>query len=503
MNMNPLKLTKEQLYEDGIKNFGYKLSSTGALVSYSGSKTGRSPKDKRIVLSLKTQDIWWGNINMPISNDLYRIYKRYAISYLKNNENTYVVDSYAGWDENNRLKVRIYCCNPYHALFMQNMLIQADICFKEDEIDFTIYNVGHLKLPTVDESIRDDSLRDTLIALNFDENNMVIYGTEYAGEMKKGILTLMMYKMPIKNHLPLHSSANIDDNGNVSLFFGLSGTGKTTVSADPKRYLIGDDEHVWTQDGIFNIEGGCYAKCVNLEKEKEPDIFNCIKYGSVLENVIMDKNRLVDYTDISITENTRCAYPLYYIDKVRIPAIAGHPNHIILLTLDASGLLPPVAKLDKDQASFMFICGFTSVVAGTEVGVFETKPIFSACFGEPFLVWSPKRYGELLKQKLQEHKDTKVWMVNTGWINGAYGKGKRISIKYTRAIIDAIHSDNSQDIGDYEEFPYFKFLIPKYCKHVPSEILNPTSSWDNKDDYMNKLKDLFDKFNKNYNEKCQ
>jgi phosphoenolpyruvate carboxykinase (ATP) len=501
--MNP---TVEELYEDAIKYFDCKIASNGSLVALSGDKTGRSAKDKRIVRNIKSKNIWWGNVNIPISTDLYNIYRDHAISYLKDPINkVYIIDSYAGWDLDNQLKIRIYCYHPYHALFMKNMLIEADQRFEENDVDFNIYNVGHLKLSNVkvnDETLIDDTLKDTLIGLDLAQNNMVIYGSEYAGEMKKGVLTLMMYKMPLKGHLPLHSSANVDENCNVSLFFGLSGSGKTTLSSDSKRYLIGDDEHVWTSSGIFNIEGGCYAKCVNLEEEKEPDIFHAIRYGSVCENVIMNERRVIDYTNISITENTRCSYSLEYIDKVKIPAIAGHPNHIILLTCDVSGILPPVALLDNDQASFMFICGYTAIIGGTTMETKETIPVFSACFGEPFLIWSPKRYGDLLKHKLKEHPETKVWMVNTGW-SGEYEKGHRISIKHTRAIIDAIHSSDSEDIGDYKIFPYFNMSIPQRCKNVPSEILDPMNSWDDEEKYMTKLKNLYDKFNENYDKKCK
>jgi phosphoenolpyruvate carboxykinase (ATP) len=324
---------------------------------------------------------------------------------------------------------------------------------------------------------------------------MVIYGTEYAGEMKKGVLTLMMYEMVLRGHLPLHSSANVDNQGNVSLFFGLSGTGKTTLSADSNRYLIGDDEHVWTETGIFNIEGGCYAKCIGLDSMKEPDIYKAIRYGSVLENVILTSTRDVDYNDYSITENTRVAYPLNYIDKVKIPAIGNHPQHIILLTCDGLGLLPPVAKLTPDQAVFMFICGYTSKIPGTEVGIKEVTPIFSSCFGEPFLVWSPQQYGDLLKQKLIDHP-TQVWMVNTGWIGGAYGQGKRISIQWTRSIIDAIHQST---LTDYITFPYFNFQIPQTCPNVPSSILNPLLTSD--PTYPDKLHKLYELFLNTYDQK--
>jgi phosphoenolpyruvate carboxykinase (ATP) len=498
--------TREKLYEDAIRYHNCKLSSTGALVAYSGERTGRSPKDKRVVFTDKTKNIWWGNINIPIQKELYDVYKYCAILSLKNHYSTYVVDSYAGW--RNQLKIRIYCYSPYHALFMQNMLIPASSPFTEDEVDFTIYNVGHLKLSNVNteslnitgaefEKMRDMSLKDTLVGLDLEDRTMVIYGTEYAGEMKKGVLTYMMYEMVNRGYLPLHSSANIDiEANNISLFFGLSGTGKTTLSADSKRHLIGDDEHVWCDDGIFNIEGGCYAKCVNLNPSFEPDIFNAIRYGTVLENICMSMDRVVDYNDISITENTRASYPLNYISKVQIPAIASHPNHVILLTCDALGLLPPVAKLNHEQAVFMFVCGYTTVAVGTEVGVKEPIPVFSACFGEPFLIWSPKVYGDLLRKKLEENPNTNVWMVNTGWIDGEYGKGKRISIKHTRSMIDAIHFNG---FDEYESFPYFNFLIPKSCKDVPSNILNPINS--NQPNYLEKLEKLHNSFNEVFSKK--
>ncbi len=482
---------------------GCQLSSTGALVAYSGSKTGRSPKDKRIVLNDQTKDIWWSHINMPIREKLYEYYLRCAKKYLFSHKH-FVVDAYAGWDPKHRIGVRVYCQHPYHALFMQNMLVKV----KDEEKSsfkpqFIIYNVGPLSLSSIslpDAIEADPSLDETLIALQLKKAapSMVIYGTEYAGEMKKGILTYMMYLMPLDDHLPLHSSANVDDCGNVTFFFGLSGTGKTCLSADPKRTLIGDDEHVWTEEGIFNIEGGCYAKCIGLKAEQEPDIFHAIRYGAVLENVVLDENRVVDYDDVSITQNTRVSYPLSHIDKVQIPAVAGHPNQIIFLTCDASGLLPPLSKLTPEQAVFFFVSGYTSKIAGTEVGVKEPIPTFSACFGEPFLVWSPLRYGELLRKKLKRHR-CPVYLLNTGWIEGGYGIGKRIPLKYSRAMIDAIHSSS---LKEYEIFPVFEFEIPKVCPNVPSEILNPMNLCSDKKLYVQKLSHLHEKFQENYEQKC-
>lgn len=484
--MNP---STSKLYQDSIKLFNGKLTDKGSLVVYSGLNTGRCPKAKRVITS---ENIWWSGTNISMNPELYKIYKKYARKIAK----PYVIDAYAGWDES--IKVRICCIDPYHALFMKNMLIPSEKQF--DNPDFTIYNVGSISLESVcvPENIKDSTLSNTLIAINFEEKDMIIYGTNYAGEMKKGILSLMMFLMPIKNHLPLHSSANIDNDGNTTLFFGLSGTGKTTLSTDPNRYLIGDDEHVWTDKGIFNIEGGCYAKCSGLSQKSEPDIYNAIKYGSILENVIMNDDGSVNYNDISITENTRASYPLNFIEKVKIPAIGNHPNNIILLTCDAFGLLPPVAKLSVDQAIFMFINGYTSKTPGTEVGIKEPIATFSSCFGEPFIVWSPKKYGELLKEKLIKYK-SKVWMVNTGYIGGSYNTGKRISINYSRAIINAIHDNH---LNDFESFPYFNFEIPLYCPNIPNEILNPINSWNNKEEYNIQLEKLYDNFVENFNKKA-
>jgi len=485
-----MNTSTSSLYKRSVSDFNCTISSTGALVAYSGDKTGRSPKDKRFVLNNKTKDIWWGDVNMPIDQDIYNEYLDLAKSYI--DDSYYIIDAYAGWDYNNRLKIRIYCHHPYHALFMKNMLIPSGEPFIESEIDFTIYNVGHFDLP------QNKHNNTTLIALDLEQNNMIIYGTKYAGEMKKGILTLMMYKMPLKGFLPLHSSCNINMKNNQStLFFGLSGTGKTSLSTDSNRILIGDDEHVWTDNGIFNIEGGCYAKCIGLSKKSEPEIYNAIKFGSVLENVVLNYDGCVDYDDISITANTRCSYPLEHIENVKIPAICGHPNHIILLTCDAFGLLPPVSKLNNEQAVFQFICGYTSKIPGTEIGVTEPIPVFSSCFGEPFIVWSPKIYGDLLMKKLKEH-NTDVWLVNTGWIGGAYGEGKRIDIKYSRAIINAIHSSKMKE---FVKFPYFDFDIPIKCEGVPSNILDPRNLWDISE-YNIKLKTLYDKFEENYKIKC-
>lgn len=497
-----------ELYKNGILEENLEVSSTGALLAYSGEKTGRSPKDKRIVYDEKTKDVWFGETspNIPITKELFEYYSFKAKEYLESKDKIYMIDTYAGWDlpeHNNRIKIRIYCTLAYHALFMKNMLIPSNEKFKDQEVDFTIYNVGEISLKNyipLDKKRRDLSLHDTLVGIDFTANEMVIYGTKYAGEMKKGVLTLMMYLMPIKDNLTLHSSANLDPNTNqLCLFFGLSGTGKTTLSADNERSLIGDDEHVWTNSGVFNIEGGCYAKCIGLKEEYEPEIYNAIKYGSVVENVVHDKDNVIDFEDGSITQNTRCSYPLNFIPNALIPATVDiHPKNIVFLTCDATGILPPVARLNPDQAVYFFVNGYTSKIPGTEVGITEPVATFSSCFGEPFLVWHPLKYGRLLKEKILEH-NVDVWMLNTGWIKGSFNdpRSHRISIKDTRTLLDHIHNGVMKE-QEFEKLPLFRIDIPKDCPGVNKEILNPINVWSNDEEYIKALYKLYNEFENNY-----
>lgn len=467
------------LYEDGLQEKQTAISSSGALMAFSGKKTGRSPKDKRIVdEETSTDKIWWGPVNKKVSEHTWDISKHRAQDYLRTREKVYVVDAYAGWDPKYRLKVRVVCARAYHALFMRNMLIRPT----EEELanfgepDFTIYNAG--QFPANPHT--DGMTSPTTVQINFKSMEMVILGTEYAGEMKKGIFTVMFYLMPVNyNVLTLHSSANqgIKDK-DVTLFFGLSGTGKTTLSADPHRLLIGDDEHCWSDNGVFNIEGGCYAKCLGLSGEKEPEIFNAIKFGSVLENVTYDPlTREVEYDDCSITENTRASYPIEYIPSALIPCyVDSHPKNIILLTCDARGVLPPVSKLTNEQVMYHFISGYTSKMAGTEEGVTEPEATFSACFGQPFLALHPMQYAQMLSDKITQHK-ANAYLLNTGWTGSSAARGgKRCPLKYTRAILDSIH-DGSLAEEEYETFPVFGLQIPKKVKNVPSEILNPSKAW--------------------------
>ncbi|PTB69119.1 phosphoenolpyruvate carboxykinase [Trichoderma citrinoviride] len=425
------------LYEDAlVYESGTAITSSGALTAYSGAKTGRSPLDKRIVKEPSSEnDIWWGPVNKPMSTDVWKINRERAVDYLNTRNRIYVIDGYAGWDEKYRIRVR-------------------------------------------------GMTSATSVAINFAEKEMVILGTEYAGEMKKGIFTVLFYEMPIKhNVLTLHSSANEGKNGDVTLFFGLSGTGKTTLSADPNRALIGDDEHCWSDRGVFNIEGGCYAKCIGLSAEKEPDIYNAIRFGSILENVVFDPvTREVDYDDVTLTENTRCAYPIEYIANAKIPCMTdNHPTNIILLTCDARGVLPPISKLDSAQTMFHFISGYTSKMAGTEDGVNEPQATFSSCFAQPFLALHPMKYARMLADKIEHHK-ANAWLLNTGWVGAGFAQGgKRCPLKYTRAILDAIHSGELAQV-EFENYDVFNLQVPKTCPNVPDDLLNPKKAWTAGDD---------------------
>jgi phosphoenolpyruvate carboxykinase (ATP) len=485
------------LYEHALQfEKGSAISSTGALICSSGAKTGRSPKDKRIVKDAETEnDIWWGDINISIDKHTFHINKERAIDYFNTCERIYVFDGFAGADPDNRLKVRIICTRAYHALFMQNMLIRpsTDQLKEFGEPDFTVFNGG--QFPANAHTTHMTS--KTSVDLSFEEHEFVILGTEYAGEMKKGVFTVMNYLMPKKGILSMHCSANEGDDGSTSLFFGLSGTGKTTLSADQNRRLIGDDEHCWTDKGIFNIEGGCYAKCIDLSKEQEPEIWNAIRFGSVLENVVYDpETHEVDYSDTSLTLNTRCSYPLNYIPNVKIPSTGNHPQNIVFLSCDAFGVLPPVSKLSPEEAMYHFISGYTSKVAGTEMGITEPEATFSACFGAAFLVWHPNTYASLLAEKMKKH-GASAWLVNTGWTGGKYGVGKRMSLAHTRSIIDAINNGSLHN-AEYVTDPLFQFSIPTSCPGVPAEILIPQKTWKDNKSYEQTANHLARLFAKNF-----
>ena len=484
------------LYENAVLRGEGKIASSGALMARSGEKTGRSPKDKRIVdHEPSTQDIWWGDVNIRLSEKTFLINRNRAIDFLNTRDQLYVVDGFAGWDPTYQKKIRIICLNAYHALFMHNMLIRPTPEQLQDfgEPDYVIYNGGLFPA----NPLTNEMSSNTSVDLSFERGEFVILGTQYAGEMKKGVFTIMNYLMPKNDVMSMHCSANEGEGGDVSLFFGLSGTGKTTLSADPRRALIGDDEHCWSNDGVFNIEGGCYAKCIDLSADSEPEIYNAIRYGSVVENVVYDEHsREIDYSDKSITENTRCSYPVEYIPNAKIPCVGGHPKNVIFLTCDAFGVLPPVSKLSPEQAMFHFISGYTAKVAGTEVGVTEPEATFSACFGAAFMVWHPTKYAELLAEKIANN-GSQAWLVNTGWSGGAYGPGKRMSLKHTRAILDAIHDGSLQDAPTAED-EIFGLVVPTRCANVPDEILIAKNTWADKAAYDQKAKHLAALFVKNF-----
>jgi phosphoenolpyruvate carboxykinase (ATP) len=492
-------LTPAELYEYILNEDNGIIVNLGAIACYSGQKTGRSPKDKCVVKSSSIEKFIWRDGESPnniIEEESYLLNREIVINYLLSKKNLFVIDGFAGWDTKYRIKIRIITERPYHALFMHNMLVRPTKEEKKHfgDPDFTIYNAGKFacnRLIGINNS-------STCVAFHFERKEAIILGTQYAGEMKKGIFTVMHYLMPHKDILSLHSSANMGKKSkNVTLFFGTSGTGKTTLAADPKRKLIGDDEHCWTDNGIFNIEGGCYAKCIKLRQDKEPEIWDAIRFGSILENVIVNKyTREVDFYDDSITENTRCSYPIDYIKNVQIPCVGNHPTNIIFLTCDAFGVLPAVSKLTLEQAMYYFISGYTAKIAGTEVGITEPTATFSACFGGAFLVWHPLKYAELLQEKLKKY-NCQAWLINTGWYGGSYGSGERFPLPITRKIIDTIHNDNLTNV-EYEKLPIFNLEIPTRFPDINNKYLNPQISWNNKDLYNQKLKHLSKLFKENY-----
>ena len=497
-------LSIEKLIENEIENNEVKIGMNGAVIVDTGKYTGRSPEDKYFVNeSSSTKDLWWGPVNRKIDERIFdELYNEVISSYNDDiDSKTYVFDGYAGADIKHRMNVRIVAKKAWQAHFCHNMFIRP----KQIELnsfipDFTIINASNV----YNQKYKEHGLNsETFIIFNLSKKIAIIGGTEYAGEMKKGIFSVLHYVLPKKGILSMHCSANVDKSGfNTALFFGLSGTGKTTLSTDPNRPLIGDDEHGWSDDGIFNFEGGCYAKVINLDKYAEPDIYNAIKFGAVLENVCIDSStNKVDFSNNSKTENTRVSYPIEYIpNSVSAsgkPSIGPHPNIIIFLTCDAYGILPPVSKLSINQAMYHFISGYTAKVAGTERGVTEPIATFSPCFGGPFLTLHPLRYAELLKEKIKKHSST-VYLVNTGWIGGSPSSGaKRISIKDTRNMINSI-LDKSIEESTFEVEPVFGLNCPTSIKDVNSNILNPRLAWNNTNEYDKYSSELTDLFIKNF-----
>lgn len=492
-NLVPAKLYAEAIREEP----DCVIADSGALIAYSHDKTGRSPKDKRVVKHPASEkDVWWGSVNIPIDETTFQINLERAKDYLNTRKHLYCVDAFAGWDPRYQTKVRVICSRPYHALFMHTMLIRPtpEELATFDKPDVVIFNAG--TFPANQRTVGMTS--KTSIDLCLESRELVILGTEYAGEMKKGVFTLMNYFGPKQGILSMHCSATADPaTGRSSLLFGLSGTGKTTLSADPKRQLIGDDEHCWSDTGIFNIEGGCYAKAIDLTPENEPDIYRALRFGAVLENVVYDPaTHRVDFSDTRITQNTRGAYPIEFIPNARIPCVADHPTDIIFLTCDAFGVLPPVSRLSPAQAMYHFISGYTAKVAGTEMGVTDPQATFSPCFGGPFLLWHPMKYAELLADKMQRH-GARVWLVNTGWSGGAHGTGKRMKLAMTRAIIDAIHSGQLADAPTTVD-PIFGVGTVTACPGVPSEVLVPRQVWADQSAYDATARKLAGLFTKNF-----
>ncbi len=490
-------LPSSKLIEIAIKNGQGKLTVNGALVVSTGTYTGRSPKDKYFVEEPSSKDnIWWGKVNVPIGEEVFDALHKEVTGYLADKD-IYVLDTLCGADPEHRLPIRIVNEMAWQNLFCRQMFIPPIAKDQAKHVpEFTVISVPGFHADAKKHEINSN----TFILVNLAKKMVLIGGTEYAGEIKKAIFTIMNYLMPLKGVMSMHCSANVGNQNDPALFFGLSGTGKTTLSADHERGLIGDDEHGWTDRGIFNYEGGCYAKVIKLNKSFEPEIYNAIRYGCILENVVMDEDtRVVDYEDGTLTQNTRAAYPLRNIDHSVIPSLAGHPHHVIFLTCDAFGVLPPVSRLTPEQASYHFISGYTAKVAGTERGMgTEPQATFSACFGEPFMPLHPNVYAQLLADKIKTH-DAAVWLVNTGWSEGPYGIGHRMRIDHTRAIIHAILQHDLDSI-EYETHPLFEFQMPKTCPGVPNEILNPRNTWDNKDAYDEKATHLAKLFIENFSQ---
>jgi len=487
------------LMNHSINELSQVLTENGVLAIKTGDFTGRSPKDRYIVKDLITQDkVWWGAINIPFSDSNFQLLKEDLLNYLEDKE-LFIRDAFLGADTNYQIPLRTYAEFSWSDLFVRNMFIEPKPLELENfKAEWTIYNApGFTSNPE-----KHGTSNENFSVINFTEKTILIGGTGYTGEIKKGMFSVFNFILPIqKNVLPMHCSANIGNNGETAIFFGLSGTGKTTLSTDAKRKLIGDDEHGWTPENtIFNFEGGCYAKVINLSKSKEPEIYGAIKKGALLENVSVDKNGKVDYSDSSITKNTRVSYPISHIENIQIPSIGENPKYIFFLTADAFGVLPPMSQLTPEQAAYHFISGYTAKVAGTEEGVLEPQPEFSTCFGAPFMPLHPSVYATMLSEKIKA-TGVKVWLINTGWTGGPYGVGKRMDLKHTRAMIDAVLNDYFADINskDYHTHSVFRVAQPRQCPNVPDAVLSPRQTWNNDEGYYKKAYELADAFQNNFN----
>jgi phosphoenolpyruvate carboxykinase (ATP) len=490
-------LPAESLYEEAIFRSEGSISLQGPFVVNTGKHTARAANDKFVVQEPTSQShVWWGEYNRPFNVDKFNAVFQRMQGFLQGRD-LFVRDCYAGADPNYRLPVRIITEYAWHSLFARNMFIDP---VTNDELrkfvpEFTVISLPSFQgLPEVD-----GTLSPTFILLNFDQRLCLIGGSGYGGEIKKSVFTILNYLLPLDGVLSMHCSANVGKDGDSALFFGLSGTGKTTLSADPRRKLVGDDEHGWSDEGVFNFENGCYAKVIALSPTAEPAIYACTRrFGTVLENVVFDRvTRRLDLDDESRTENTRAAYPLEFIDNSVPEKMAGHPKNIVMLTCDASGVMPPIARLTPDQAMYHFISGYTSKVAGTEIDLGkEPEQTFSACFGGPFMVHHPYKYAEMLKNKMLKH-EAQCWLVNTGWTGGPYGIGKRMSIKHTRTLLDAALSGNLANVK-YRKDPFFGFEVPLTCEGVPDKVLNPKDTWEDPKAYEEKYIQLASQFIENF-----
>ena len=488
-------LGPEALYEATTRERSGRMAKGGALVVETGAYTGRSANDKFIIEEDQTRDnIWWGAVNKPNTEARFDALRLQMLAYLQRRD-VYVQDLIAGADPAYQLKVRVISESPWHSLFARNMFRQPK---PEEMADFTP-EITILNTPYFQTNPERDGVNsDCAIMLNFKERMVLIAGTRYAGEIKKSVFSYLNYVLPDRGVLPMHCSANIGEKGDVGIFFGLSGTGKTTLSADGTRTLIGDDEHGWTDNGVFNFEGGCYAKVINLSATAEPEIYaTCGMFGTILENVVMDPaTRVLDLDDGSLTENTRASYPLSFIPNVEMSGVGGQPENVVMLTADAFGVLPPISRLSADQAMYHFLSGYTARVAGTERGLTEPQATFSTCFGAPFMPRHPTVYAKMLGERIAK-TGAKCWLVNTGWSGGAYGTGKRMEIAYTRAMVRAALDGRLAEVATTSD-PNFGLNVPQFCPDVPNEVLQPRETWVDKGAYDTTARDLTQRFEANF-----
>ncbi|MDG2055434.1 MAG: phosphoenolpyruvate carboxykinase (ATP) [Phycisphaerales bacterium] len=490
-------LSTSALVEMSLRRQEGMLAANGALACDTGSRTGRSPNDKYLEDTPGIHDsIEWGKVNKPISSENFAKLEDLVMKYLRGKDDLFEFEGFAGADPDYRLSVRVITEFAWHSLFARTLFIEPTSQeLKKFAADWTILNAARMPIENPESYGLDSGVG---ILQSLEQKKVIIFGTEYAGEIKKSIFYAMNYDMPAANVFPMHCSANVDDvdPSNVALFFGLSGTGKTTLSADPHRPLIGDDEHGWSDNGVFNFEGGCYAKCIHLTRAGEPQIWDAIRFGSVLENVVLDpETRLPDYDSSAKTENTRVTYPVSFIPDAKIPSVGAHPKHIIFLTADAFGVLPPVSRLTRDQAMYYFVNGYTSKLAGTEAGVTEPVPNFSPCYGGPFLPRPPMVYADLLSDRIEQH-GSDVWLLNTGWTGGPYGQGQRFELKWTRLLVTMILSGELLK-ASYQEHEIFGLHMPKAAGDVPVEMLSPRGTWQDVDAYDLQAIDLAKRFHAN------